>query len=419
MSLPSLVFFNPADCDGRPDFASATLRAAGGTDNGLFGKGEFVVLTIDFGASNTRVFSGAEVNPSVVAIGVPTSAANSTEFLGTMRVARLNGDPRFGFGAPIPGVDVTVYNFVPGSNTSIGPDATRRHLELAVSGFSKIPAALAVTPDGSPNVDLRAWNGDLPCIGLSAFLGSLDDGPIGEDDVVEQQTCPQPVPLLPKSATVADFDDVALTGCGDQRLSDLSPLYRGLEWYNAFLRAPRPTCVPANAAGDTAALTSPPAFVYNGFGLPLAIARRGSGTFGLLALRLGARDAGSTTVTFVGYQGGVKVGTAMYMTNSAASSSVVMPPAFAAVDRVEASAAGRSFTLDDVAVDTQGLFSGGSTTTCSLSGSRLSVRFRGVTDTCSPVRQYHLSLSAGGSGAFVTSWMPYTGVVNQVHVESL
>ena len=164
-------------------------------DNAIMDKGEFLVLTLDFGVDNTAVFSPATINPSLVALGVPASGTAGVETLGSARVGRLTGSsPRNGFGATITTAAVTVYNFVPGSSTLVGPDAAHPHLELAVSRFSTIAAALATTAGGTPNTGIKLWDPTVPCVAVSAMAGSLDDGPVGEDSVSEQQNCPSPSP---------------------------------------------------------------------------------------------------------------------------------------------------------------------------------------------------------------------------------
>jgi len=54
-----------ADCDGDAGSTSAVLLASDGTatDNPVLDKGEFLVITLDFGVDNRAVFSPAESNP--------------------------------------------------------------------------------------------------------------------------------------------------------------------------------------------------------------------------------------------------------------------------------------------------------------------------------------------------------------------
>ena len=176
----------------------------------MLDQGEFLVITLDFGVDNTAVFSPATSNPSLAALGVPSSTTVGVETLGSARVGRLTGgSPRNGFGATIATARVTVYNFVAGSSTLVGPDAAHPHLELAVSGFSTIAAALATTASGTPNTGVKLWDAAVPCVAMSALAGSLDDGPVGEEAVLEQQNCPtpsaspQPVPSASPTVSVS------------------------------------------------------------------------------------------------------------------------------------------------------------------------------------------------------------------------
>jgi hypothetical protein len=53
--------------------------------------------------------------------------------IGTSRVARLLGVALM-FGDTIPGTSVSVFNYVNGSSTQIGPNATHKHMEMTVRG---------------------------------------------------------------------------------------------------------------------------------------------------------------------------------------------------------------------------------------------------------------------------------------------
>ena len=164
------------------------------TDNDILDRGEFLVLVLDFGASNTAVFSPVESNPSLVALGVPTSESVGVANLATFAAARLTGsNPRFGFGAALSGITITVYNYVDRDPVLKGPTGSKPHLEFSVHPYSSIPLQLALQADSSPNPGIVAWDSTVACISLFAMAGSLDDGPIGEDSVSEQQNCPSPV----------------------------------------------------------------------------------------------------------------------------------------------------------------------------------------------------------------------------------
>jgi len=178
----------------RPCGAQASDGTA--TDNPVLDKGEFLVITLDFGMDNRAVFSPAESNPSLVALGVPSSGAPGIETLATTRVARLSGfgNPRNGFGVRIASAEVTVANFEARRVDLVGPNASWPHLELSVRNYSSIAAALALTASGIPNVGVRRWDPAVPCVAMSVNLGSIDDGFIGEDTLLEQQNCPSPSP---------------------------------------------------------------------------------------------------------------------------------------------------------------------------------------------------------------------------------
>jgi hypothetical protein len=167
------------------------LADATATDNFALDKGEFAVIILDFGKDNRAVYTPSESNPALAVIGVPSSTAVGVEFLGVARAARLNGNPRNNFGVSIPGVTVTVFNYLNGSQVSVGPAPTRPHLELSVSGYSRIPGNLA---RNDPTNSVISWDPSVACIAMSANLGSIDDGPVGEDRVIEQQNCPSPNP---------------------------------------------------------------------------------------------------------------------------------------------------------------------------------------------------------------------------------
>jgi hypothetical protein len=181
-----------ADCDGNPGAAGALLQSEdiSAVDRPVLDEGEFALIVIDFGASNTQVYVPVESNPNLAVVGVPTSTSDGVEFLGTMRVARVIGAPRNGFGASITAANVIVYNYVSGSSTLIGPSSTRRHLEFSVQSYSSIPLALGST-----------WDPVVACIAMSAIAGSIDDGPIGEDSMTEKQNCPSVTPSPSPSAT--------------------------------------------------------------------------------------------------------------------------------------------------------------------------------------------------------------------------
>ena len=193
-----------ADCDGNASSAGPTLIAADGTalDNPAMDRGEFAVLMLDFGKDNRRVYVPSESNPALAVVGVPSSTTAGVENLGVARVARVSGNPRNNFGAPIPGVTVSVYNYVSGSSTAVGPTRDKPHLELAIRGYSRIPVELAAL-DATNSV--MAWDPTVACIAVAANLGSIDDGPVGEDSMVEQQNCPtaSPSPSAARSAPLS------------------------------------------------------------------------------------------------------------------------------------------------------------------------------------------------------------------------
>jgi hypothetical protein len=190
-----------ADCNGDASSAGPTLVATDSTatDNPALDQGEFAVLVLDFGKDNRRTYTPSEPNPGLAVVGVPSSTTAGVENLGAARVARVSGTPRNGFGAPIPNVTVSVYNYVSGSSTAVGPTRDKPHLELAIRGYSRIPVELAAL-DTTGSV--MTWDPAVACIAVTANLGSIDDGPVGEDSMVEQQNCPTPSPSPSVSATV-------------------------------------------------------------------------------------------------------------------------------------------------------------------------------------------------------------------------
>lgn len=162
-----------ADCDGDAGRSSPLLNAQQGVDVAKLDLSEFAVFVIDFGSDNTIL----PLNTSEVAvIGVPTGRFVGEENTLTVRAAKYGSTfPRLGFGPTIADVTVTLHN------SPEGPNAAKPHLELAIHPFSRLPRALNVP-----------WNTDIACIAFSANIGSLDDGPIGEDLIAELQNCPTP-----------------------------------------------------------------------------------------------------------------------------------------------------------------------------------------------------------------------------------
>ena len=148
--------------------AAPTLLAADmlATDNPLLDREEFAVIILDFGQDKRRPYDPWHANPALAVIGVPSSSsATAQEFLGTARAAtaraaRLSGNPRSGFAEVVPGVRVSVY-----SSALVCPDNQHKHLELAVTQFSRIPLFLA-SKDSSGSE--AAWDPAAACGAVSA-----------------------------------------------------------------------------------------------------------------------------------------------------------------------------------------------------------------------------------------------------------
>ncbi len=153
-----------------------------------------------------------EANPSLGTIGVPGNTVYNVDYLGTARAARVSGQPSVGFGPTIPGVTVTVHNYVQGSSTLVGPDATHKHLELAVAGYSKIPLALATTAGGVANPDIGVWDPAVACVAMTVKMGSADDGPVGDDGMGEQQNCPSATPTVSLTSTATATSSATSSG---------------------------------------------------------------------------------------------------------------------------------------------------------------------------------------------------------------
>ena len=135
---------------------------------------EFAYFEVDFGPNNAGAFDRTQV----AVIGKPQGLTAGEETLDTIRVARRAiGSPRQVFGTPIPGPVATVFNM------PAGPEAGRPHLEISVSDYSLIPAALGL-----------AWDPTVGCVAFLAGIGSGDDDNIGEDSTAEAQNCPSPSP---------------------------------------------------------------------------------------------------------------------------------------------------------------------------------------------------------------------------------
>ena len=181
-----------ADCDGNPGAPSAALIADGGEDLPVLDKGEFAVLTLNFAVNNTAPLSLSGLQQNTIVVGVPAANVFNAEYLGTFRAAKYGtAAPRNGFGAVIPGVTTTVYNYVFDASSTdsaatdlagnIGPSPTKPHLEFSITPYSLLPAAIN-----------RHWDRNIACISVTANIGSLDDGPIGEDTTRAQHNCPSP-----------------------------------------------------------------------------------------------------------------------------------------------------------------------------------------------------------------------------------
>lgn len=232
-----------ADCDGDPGRASAALIAADNTavDQPLLDKGEFAVILVDFGKNNTAVYTPSTSNPSLAVLGVPSSNIAGAETLASARFAKVNGQPRNQFGVSIPGVGVSVFNYVANSTTQVGPTSGKPHLEFTVTGYSLIPLNLATT---SP--DVIQWDPIIACIALSANIGSSDDGPVGEDALQEQQNCPSPsaTPSPTTSPTVTPSPSATRTYSPSFSVSPSSSA------------SPTPTSTSTSTSTSTASMTS-------------------------------------------------------------------------------------------------------------------------------------------------------------------
>lgn len=385
-----------ADCDGDAGYTGAALASTRGVDNPLLDKGEFAVVVLDFGLCRTRVWAD-DADPSVAVIGVPASNLPG-EFLGTARAARAKGDPRLSFGSQIHGVGVQVFNYDPSSPRSVGPSTEAKHLEFVVTGFSRIPAALAVASSGEVNTGLGATT--LSCISMSGFLGSVDDGSIPEDSAVEQSNCPQPVAVATPTTVNVSFEDLGVVGCGGATVASLTTQYRGLDWLGVSVRNVG-LCPVDPSLNDGGSVGSGAIMAYHtneavpaSLSKPLGV----RGTFGLLSLRLALRSStrGAATVTLVGTQANGQRASAVFSVVFGSPVNAVLPPAFGAVERVEVSSGGAPIAWDDVLIDFQGLVIEAPARECSPNNSLIGVRISGVLDMCDSIAFYEASIGSVG-----------------------
>ena len=164
-----------ADCDGNPSSSGPGLHNAGGVDDAALGGTESAVIIVNFAAVLDQPWNAS----TRAVIGIPGTsmytAANPVVAKYDVSVSKAY--PYAAFGTPIPGASVSVANGV------AGPSHYYPHLQLVVSSFSAIPAAL-----GLP------WDASKACLTFDAYLGSHDDAGIGETFVGEKTTCPNPLP---------------------------------------------------------------------------------------------------------------------------------------------------------------------------------------------------------------------------------
>ena len=66
----------------------------------------------------------------------------------------------------------------------VGPTSGKPHLEFTVTGYSLIPLNLAIN-----SADVIQWDPIIACIALSANIGSIDDGPVGEVRLSTASSC--------------------------------------------------------------------------------------------------------------------------------------------------------------------------------------------------------------------------------------
>lgn len=149
------------------------------------------MLLVDFGANSSAPFTPA--NHAVIGKSIVGS-----ESLADVRVAAESSSDTSeitayqAFGSPIPGVTVTVFN------APTGPDAHHPHLELSVTPYSAIPAALGL-----------AWDRSSAYINLEVLLGSSVDGPIGAKTAAQNDSPTTPSPSPSRNSTASRTAAVA------------------------------------------------------------------------------------------------------------------------------------------------------------------------------------------------------------------
>ena len=156
-----------ADCDG--DAGASTSLGIKGTDNARLDKGEFLIFVLYYG--DIGDFTNRDPEHNVV-FGKPAGQTLGSESLDTIRVARYTtptSDPRNSFGTTMANIPITYFN------APDGPDPTHKHMEIMIEQYSTIPEALGLT-----------WDRDVGAVGYLVNIGSIDDGPIGEDTFAAQ-----------------------------------------------------------------------------------------------------------------------------------------------------------------------------------------------------------------------------------------
>ena len=161
--------------------------------------GEYAVLALDFSGDPThRAWDPSipedlrNLQATTVLVGKP-AGGSGVEYLASFRIARYGiGEARLppAFGSAVPGVALTLHNYVPTALTdpasrdvggAIGPSPEQPHLEFSIARFSFLPLSLGVN-----------WDFNAACVGVYLGLGSFDDGPIGDDDTptAQHSDCP-------------------------------------------------------------------------------------------------------------------------------------------------------------------------------------------------------------------------------------
>lgn len=153
-----------ADGDQDPDGTSAALAAAGGTDHPQFESDESFLFVLDIDSDST---------PDYIA-GTPMGGGLSSFRIATYKPGMPLSLAMFAFDEPVESSAAVL---------SRVPDANGPHLEFTITNFSRLLGSTFGTEA------IRFW----------AYLGSLSDGPVGEDTLPDNG--------LSEPTTLADISE--------------------------------------------------------------------------------------------------------------------------------------------------------------------------------------------------------------------